>query len=126
MCRRRGQARIPDNPDKKKEEIRADLTFIRKENTVFTFFSAASAPDFSNYKQAIYRAINSFKPLKSSEHLNRQPLRIFLKKVNRPQSLRYFLQDMGVPAQNWDKIVLINAMELDQQLAADRLVKIIE
>lgn len=119
-------AQEENSPDKKKEEIKADLTFIRKENTVFTFFSAASAPDFSNYKQAIYRTINSFKPLKSSEHLNRQPLRVFLKKVNRPQSLRYFLQDMGVPAQNWEKIVLINAMELDQQLSANQLVKIIE
>ncbi|MCU0289605.1 MAG: M48 family metalloprotease [Acidobacteria bacterium] len=112
--------------EKKSEEIKADLTFIRKENTVFTFFSAASTPDFSKYKQAIYRAINSFKPLKSIEHLNRQPQRIFLRQVNRSQSLRNFLLGQGVPQQNWDKIVIINSMDLEQQLAPNQLIKIIQ
>jgi predicted Zn-dependent protease len=110
----------------KSEEVKVDLTSIRKDNTVFTFFSAASLSDFSRYQPEIKRAVNSFNRLKSPEYLNRKPQRVFLKQVNRSQGLRYFLVNLGIPQQNWDKISLINAMELDQQLSANQWVKVIQ
>lgn len=110
----------------KSEKVKVDLTSIRKDNTVFTFFSAASLSDFSKHQSEIKRVVNSFHRLKSPEHLNRKPQRVFLKRVNQSQSLKDFLVNLGIPQQNWDKISVINAMDLDQQLSANQLVKVIQ
>ncbi len=112
--------------DAKSEEVKVNLTSIRKDNTVFTFFSAASQSDFSKYQPEIKRAVNSFNRLKSTEHLNRKPQRVYLKRVNQSQSLRNFLASLNIPQQNWDKISLINAMELDQPLSQTQTVKVIQ
>ncbi|MDQ1353439.1 MAG: hypothetical protein QG657_3745 [Acidobacteriota bacterium] len=123
-------AYLPDQNEgtqgEKNKQVKVNLTSIRKDNSVFTFFSAASYPDYSKYQPEINRAVNSFNRLKSSENLNRKPQRVYLKRVNQSQSLGNFLTSLGVPQQNWNKISLINAMEPGQQLSPNQIVKVIQ
>jgi predicted Zn-dependent protease len=108
------------------KEINVRLSCIRKGSTIFSFFSAAATSDFSTYQHDINNTINSFNWLYSPGHLNRKPLRVFVKQVNRGQSLRDFLSSLGIPNQYWDKISLINAMDLNQQLSPNQMVKVIQ
>ena len=107
-------------------EINVRLSCIRKGSTIFSFFSAAATPDFSTYQHDINNTINSFNGLYSPQHLKRKPLRVYVKRVKRQQSLKNFLLHLVIPNQNWNKISLINAMELDQQLSRNQLVKVIQ
>jgi predicted Zn-dependent protease len=107
-------------------EINVRLSCIRKGGTIFSFFSAAAAPDFSTYQNAINNTINSFNRLYSPGHLNRKPLRVFVKRVRRGQSLRNFLSRLRIPNQHWNKISLINAVDLAQQLSPNQMVKVIQ
>lgn len=112
--------------DQQKEEVKVGISCIRKEGTVYTFFSAASLSDFSAYDYDINRTINSFNPLTSRRHLNLRPQRVFVKRVSSRQTLRNFLSALRIRNQVWDKIALINNMELDRQLSPNQLVKIIQ
>jgi predicted Zn-dependent protease len=108
------------------KEINVRLSCIRKGSTIFSFFSAAAASDFSTYRHDINNTINSFNRLYSPNHLNRKPLRVYAKQVRRRQSLKNFLSRLRIPNQYWKKISLINAMELDQQLSPNQMVKVIQ
>jgi len=107
------------------EDISVRISCIRKDNTVFTFFSAAALSDFSGFRYDIDRAVSSFSRLTSAKHLRRKPQRVFVKRSNRAQSLRQFLAALNVPRSSWDKISIINAMGLDQSLTSNQPVKII-
>lgn len=112
--------------DETSKEINVRLSCIRKGSTVFSFFSAAAASDFSTYRHDINNTINSFNRLHSPKHLNRKPLRVFVKRVRRQQSLKNFLSRLRIPNQYWNKISLINSLELDQQLSPNQMVKVIQ
>ncbi len=111
--------------EKQKEEVKVGISCIRKEDIVYTFFSAASLSDFSAYDYAINGAINSFNPLTSRRYLNIGPRRVSVRRVGSGQTLRNFLSALRIRSQVWNKIALINNMELDRQLSPNQLVKVI-
>lgn len=111
--------------DSTNEDLSVRISCIRKGGTVFTFFSAAALSHFSNYRYDINRTISSFNRLTSTRHLRKKPKRVYIKRSNRTQSLRYFLVGLKVPKESWNKISIINAMELDQRLSPNQPVKII-
>ncbi|UCH97336.1 MAG: M48 family metalloprotease [Candidatus Aminicenantes bacterium] len=107
------------------QELNVQVSCIRKGGIIFTFFSAASQPDFSTYRYAIDRTVESFNRLTSPGHINRRPYRVAVRRIQYPRSLSDFLSRLGIPRQNWNQIALINGMELNHQLSANQLVKII-
>lgn len=107
------------------EDINMRIDCIRKDNTIFTFFAAAAASDFSNYRYDFDRTVDSFNRLRSSGYLNRKPVRISVIRADRTQGLRYFLVNMNIPGDYWNRISIINALELDQRLTPNQLIKII-
>jgi predicted Zn-dependent protease len=116
-----------DSSEKQQEEeVKVGISCIRKGGIVYTFFSAASLSDFSAYNYDINHMINSFNPLTSRRHLNRRPQRVFVKRVKSRQSLRNFLSALRIRSRIWNKIALINNMDLDQQLSPNQLIKIIQ
>jgi predicted Zn-dependent protease len=114
-----------DSEDQESEELKVGISCIRKEGVVYTFFSASSLSDFSRYDYAINGTINSFNRLTDPRYLKVRPKRVFVKRVNRAQTLRNFLSRARIRSQVWNKIALINSMELDQQLSPNQMVKVI-
>ena len=106
------------------ETLNVDISCIRKGGIIFTFFSAASQPDFPVYQYNIARIIDSFNELRSPGHLKRRPYRLSIRRVRQGQTLRSFLSNLGIPTANWKQIALINGMELDQPLDDNQLIKI--
>ncbi len=109
----------------KKEELAVNIACIRKEAYVFSFFSAAASPDYSQYESLINRTINSFSQLKNTAYLSRKPQRVYTKQVTQPQTLQDFLQVLRVPSQHWQHIALLNSLEMNQSLSRGQLIKVI-
>lgn len=109
-----------------REKINVHITCIRKSGTIFTFFSAAAMSNFSKYQYDINSTINSFKSLSNPNHLNRKPHRVFVKRIKHHQTLRNFLSISRISNQYWNKISVINALELDQKLSPNQLIKVIQ
>jgi predicted Zn-dependent protease len=107
------------------EAVNVDISCIRKGGIIFTFFSAASQPDFPTYQYTVSRTIDSFNELRSPGHLKRRPYRLSIRRARQGQTLRTFLSNLGTPAPNWNQIALLNGMELDQPLSDSQLIKII-
>jgi predicted Zn-dependent protease len=111
--------------EKKGEAVNMRIDCIRKGGTIFTFFSAAALSDYSRYRYYFDSTTASFNHLRSAGYLNRKPVRVLIKKADRSQSLRYFLVNMNIPGEYWDRISILNAVELDQRLIPDQLIKIV-
>jgi predicted Zn-dependent protease len=107
------------------QELNVQISCIRKEGIIFTFFSAASQSDYPTYQYAINRTINSFNRLTSPGYLKQRPHRVTIRRSRQNQSLGNFLLTLGIPEKNWKQIALINGMEVGHQLSAHQLVKII-
>jgi predicted Zn-dependent protease len=108
-----------------KEEINVQVSCIRKQGTVFTFFTAAGTSDYSSFQYDINNTVNSFKPLFSPKHLRRRPVRVYVKRARGGETLGRFLQRLRIPNRYWKKIALINGMETHQQLDRNQLVKVL-
>lgn len=108
-----------------KEEINVRVSCIRKEGTIFTFFTATEVKDYSAFQYDIENTVNSFKPLYSPKHLDRRPVRVSVKSSRGGESLSSFLQRLRIPAQYWEKIALINGLDTGQQLTPNQLVKVL-
>ena len=111
---------------KEKEKIDVNITCIRKENMIYSFFTATGENDYRAYSSDIYYVINSFKPLNNQKYLGRKPLRLYVRQVNAQQSLEQYLNFLRVPRQLWDKISLMNSMQLSQQVSVGQNIKIIQ
>jgi len=103
-----------------------DISCIRKGQTVFTFFSAAAPSDFDTYERSIDNTVKSFNTLRSSRHLNRKPLRLYIKTAPRAETLDTYLIKQRVPAKLRKKVALINGMTLGQRLTPYQRVKIVK
>ncbi len=107
------------------QELNVQVSCIRKEGIIFTFFSAASQSDYLTYQYTINNTISSFNRLTSPAFINQAPNRVSLRRSRGNQSLGDLLSTLGIPEKNRKQIALINGMELGQQLSVDQLVKII-
>ncbi len=107
------------------QELNVQVSCIRKEGIIFTFFSAASQSDYPTYQYTINNTISSFNRLTSPGFLNQRPTRVSIRRSRQNQSLGNFLSTLGIPQKYWKQIALINGMEVNHQLSANQLVKIV-
>ncbi len=112
--------------DEEQQPLNVQLSCIRKAGTIYTFFTAASGPDYPTYRYGMEKTIRSFKPLNTPYYLNRKPKRIKTRGIQRRRTLRSYLQGVGMPGDIWNRISLINAIGLDQTLQANQRIKIIK
>jgi predicted Zn-dependent protease len=107
------------------QELNVQVSCIRKEGIIFTFFSATAQSDYPTYQYTINNTINSFNRLTTPAYINQTPKRVAIRRIRQSQSLGNFLSSLGIPEKDWKQIAIINGMEVNQQLSVDQLVKII-
>jgi predicted Zn-dependent protease len=95
------------------EAIGAQITCIRKDRLIFTFLSFSPVSTFNRYLPVFNQTNDSFQRLKNPRHLNRKPLRIYLAKADGRMSLKRILATHRIPGRLWQKIGLLNGLELD-------------
>jgi len=111
-------------PDK--ETLRVRITHIKKGPYIFSFYTLSTNPDFPKYDFQFSTLVGSFKELRDSRYLNRQPRRLKLIQANGRQTLKQIFMRAGLKKDLWAKLAIMNGMELEQIPEKNKLVKIVK
>jgi len=112
------------NSQNQQEQTAYDVNCIRKDAMIYTFLSMAAKSDYRGYQGQFDRTTQSFQRLTDPKRLNVQSRRLSVRRVPAAQTLKNFLSGAGVPAEKWPTIAFLNGLNVDDQVAKGRLIKI--
>lgn len=98
--------------------------FIRYDNMNFVFHGVTARADFDMYMRVFEPAMKSFSRLTDPSKLNRQPVRIRIRRVQQSGTLSGAFQRFGVPQQQMKEFAFLNNRELSDQVLAGTMLKI--
>lgn len=119
------QVQTADEGTGKQKIIKVRLAGIKKGNLVYSFFAASETSFYGTYSRDIERTINSFTGLKVASQKDVAPQKVDVERVQTPQTLQQYLTLQGISRKSWDRIALINGLDLMSTLEIDQLIKII-
>jgi predicted Zn-dependent protease len=99
--------------------------FIEYGTNYYLFHSVSSEADFANYSVAMESAMNSFAKLTDASKINVRPQKVFVKVVPRTGTLASIFSYYGVKQDKMAELALLNDLELNDQVQAGKLIKII-
>jgi predicted Zn-dependent protease len=106
--------------------IRVVSYFIQRDKTIFYFHGLSSPSVFDKYLNPFERTMKGFKELSDPKKINVKPDRIRLRTTKTAGTVESTLRSMGIPKDDLDDLALLNGMELNENLPANTLVKVIE
>jgi predicted Zn-dependent protease len=106
--------------------IRVVSYFIQKEKSVFYFHGLSAPSVFDKYLNLFERTMRGFKGLTDQKKINVKPDRIRLRTTKAGGSAESAFRSMGIPKEDLDDMALLNGMELNENLPANTLVKVVE
>jgi predicted Zn-dependent protease len=99
--------------------------FVSYGNSVFGFHGVSGESDFNTYSGAFEASMGSFSRLTDNSKINVKPYRINVLKVPRTGTFESALSSLGVNKTRYNELALLNDLELNSQVQAGRLIKII-
>jgi len=106
--------------------IRVVSYFIQRGKSIFYFHGLSSPSAFDKYLNTFERTMKGFKELTDSKKINVKPDRIRLRTTKTAGTVESSLRSMGIPKDDLDDFALLNGMDLNENLPANTLVKVIE
>ena len=106
--------------------IRVVSYFIQRGKSIFYFHGLSSLSAFDKYLNTFERTMKGFKELTDSKKINVKPDRIRLRTTKTAGTVESSLRSMGIPKDDLDDFALLNGMDLNENLPANTLVKVIE
>ncbi len=100
--------------------------FIQKGQNVFLFHGFTEQSRFGQYQQTFSSVMDQFRNLNEASKINVQPDRIRIRTVSNGGTLRRALSSLGAANEDLEKLSLINGMTLDESVAANTRIKIIQ
>ncbi len=100
--------------------------FIQKDSRVYVFHGLTSANLFKGYYPTFEGTMVRFTELTDPSKLNVKPARIRIRSARRSGALRQVLRDFGTPEDKMESLALLNGMRLNDQVAANTLLKVEE
>jgi len=105
--------------------LRAGLSYIRKNATIFVCGGLSAASDFDRRKLDFEKTVRSFTPLRDPARLSRNPRRLRIIRADGRRTLESLLRAEGVAGDLWPRLAVSNEMALTETPAAGRLVKVV-
>ena len=99
--------------------------FISYDGNYYVFHGVTAEADYNTYRNIFKQSMGTFNKLTEASKLNRQPDRIFIKKVQRTGTLAEAFRHYGVKQEQMEKLALLNDLELTDQVQAGKLIKVI-
>jgi predicted Zn-dependent protease len=106
--------------------IRVVSYFIQRDKSIFHFHGLSKPPTFDKYLSTFERTMKGFKELTDPKKINVKPDRIRLRTTKTGGTVESSLRSMGIPKDDLDDIALLNGMQLNENVPANTLVKVIE
>jgi len=98
--------------------------FISYDKNIYVFHGVTAEADYDTYSTDFKRNMTSFSKLSDPSKLNREPVRIRIKKVQRTSTLANAFRYFGVDQNKMEELALLNNLELTDQVQTGRLIKI--
>ncbi|MFO7622137.1 MAG: M48 family metalloprotease [Bacteroidales bacterium] len=114
-----------DQSTGQKQTIAILSYYIQYSGGYYVFHGVSAEADFGNFFSTFESSMNTFSTLTDQAKLNIKPKRIQVKTVGRAGTLASAFSSYGVPQNKMNELALLNDMELTDQVAAGRLIKII-
>ena len=115
---------VADAQTENKQIIRLIAYFVEYRNNVYQFLGYTGQQAFGAFRGAFLQTMQGFGETQDARILNRQPVRLDLQPVSRPAPLRDLLP-RNLPAPfTPQEVAIINQLELNQDIAPGRFLKI--
>ncbi len=102
------------------------LSYIIEYGSVYYIFhSVAAEADFPTYSGVMEASMKTFARLTDPGRLNVKPKRLYVKTVQRTGTLAAAFASYGVSQDMMNELALLNEMELNDQVQAGKLIKIV-
>ncbi len=99
--------------------------FINYNNQNYIFHGVSSEADFPNYRQSFESTLSSFSKLTDASKLNVKAKKIQVVRVQRTGTFSTALSSFSVRQAQYEELALLNNLELNSQVQAGKLIKII-
>lgn len=109
-----------------KENLKLQLTCIKKGEFIYSWLSLSTISDFSKFDRQFQSVVRSFKELTDRAYIDRQPKRIRLTQANGRDSLQQIFQKSGMAEEQWEKFAIMNGMALDKTPVMGQQIKIVK
>ncbi len=106
--------------------VTAVLSYIIEYGSLYyVFHSVAAEADFPNYATIMESSMKTFAKLTDPHRLNVKPKRVNVETVQRAGTLASVFASYGVSQEMMNELALLNNMELNDQVKAGKLIKIV-
>lgn len=99
--------------------------FINYNNMIYVFHGVSTEADFNSYTNLFNSSMSSFAKLTDASKINVKPKKLHVVKVQRTGTLADAFNYYRVPQSQQKELALLNDIELNEQVQAGRLLKII-
>ncbi len=99
--------------------------FINYNNLIYVFHGVSTEADFNSYTNLFNSSMSSFARLTDASKINVKPKKLHVVKVQRTGTLADAFNYYRVPQSQQKELALLNDIELNEQVPAGRLLKII-
>ncbi|MBG8555559.1 M48 family metalloprotease [Hymenobacter guriensis] len=106
--------------------VRTLTYLIQDGKTIFALIGVAAPADFDGFAPQFTSVAQGFQRLTDSEKLNRQPERVRIKKLTLRSNLETALRRYNVPEKRLEEMAILNGMQLNEQVNAGSLIKVVE
>jgi predicted Zn-dependent protease len=107
-------------------DLRVVSYFIQRDKSIFYFHGLSGPSTFDKHLKTFERTMRGFKELSDPKKINVKPDRIRLRTTKTAGPVESSFRSLGIPKADVDAIALLNGMELNENLPANTLVKVIE
>ena len=108
-----------------KDSVRIISSYIEYNSSVYAFHGLSAESGFSAYTGVLQSAAGSFARLTDPSRINVKPRKIRIKPAPRQATMAETLKAFGVQQKDLGSLALLNNIELNQQVQAGKLIKII-
>ena len=98
---------------------------IQDGKSLYALLGVSSPADFPNYAPQFSGVAEGFQRLTEPDKLNRKPERIRIVKLKLRSNLQQALTAQGVPEKRLQELAILNGMQLNEQVNAGSLIKVV-
>jgi len=99
--------------------------FIGYNNLIYVFHGVTTEADFNSYANIFNSSITTFSVLTDASKINVKPKKVQVVRVQRAGTLANTFSYYRVPQSQYEELALLNDMELNDQVQAGKLIKIV-
>jgi len=106
--------------------VRTLTYFIQHNNNIYSLMGISAATDFDNYFATFKNTMQQFRVLTNPALLNRQAERVRVKTIAKTTTFAQALRQNKVPDKRFTEMAILNGMELEDQVTAGTLIKVVQ